>query len=137
MTTRQRIVITGLLLFAGVLMVLGFQWSKDRDDVVVARDPLVVAVSPAPGDQMLRQDTIFAEILLPQDGTLRVDGIEIPPQFLQKIQTGNATRLSYTPGDNTPTGVLGPGNHRAVVQYWHPDQGRAASREYIWSFTVV
>jgi hypothetical protein len=136
-TTRQRVVISGLLALAAVLMVLGFQWSKDREDEPVVRDPLVVAVSPAPGDQMLRQDTIFAEVQIPHTGVLRIDGIEIGEPFLQRIQTGNATRLSFTPGSGTPTGVLSPGTHRAVVIFWLPDQGRGAAREYIWSFTVV
>jgi hypothetical protein len=136
-STRQRLVISGLLGLAAVLMVLGFQWSKDREDEVITRDPLVIAVSPAPGDQMLRQDTIFAEIALPHTGVLSIDGVEIDEPILKRIQTGNATRLSYTPGEGTPTGVLRPGTHRAVVIFWLPDQGRDAAREYIWSFTVV
>ena len=137
MTRRQRIVISLLLAFAAVVLVLAFQWSVDEEDTVVARDPLVTNVSPAPGDQALRQDTIFAEIQLPYTGVLKIDGIEVGDPHLQRLQVGGATRLSYTPGPGTVTGILSSGQHRATVVYWRPDAGRENAREYIWSFDVT
>ena len=137
MSRRQRIVISLLLASAAVVLVLAFQWSVDEEDTVVARDPLVTNISPEPGDQALRQDTIFAEIQLPYTGVLKIDGIEVGDPHLQRIQVGSSTRLSYTPGPGTITGVLSSGPHRATVVYWRPDAGRENAREYIWSFDVT
>ena len=117
-TRRQRIVIAAVLALAAVLLVLGFQWSEDQEDDQVARDPLVAAVFPLPGDQMLRQDTIYAELRIPYTGVLRIDGIEIGEPQIERLQVGGSTRISYTPGPGTVTGSLGgrrPPGHRRLL----------------------
>jgi hypothetical protein len=136
MSLRQRIVISLILAFAVVGIVFAFQQAQEPETKVVQRDTRVREVFPPDGDTILRQDTIFAELVLPYTGVLKVDSIEIPDPQLQRIQVGVATRLSYTPGPNTVTGYLHPGPHRATVVFWKPELGRDRAEEFSWSFKV-
>jgi hypothetical protein len=134
--TRQRIVISVLLAASIVGLVVAFQSAQEPDDRVVLRDSRVNVVFPPPGDSILKQDTIYAEIELPHTGVLLIDGVEIEASQLQTIQVGNATRLSYTPRPETQTGYLATGSHKATVEFWLPAQGRARSSRYSWEFRV-
>jgi hypothetical protein len=134
--TRQRIVISVLLAASVVGLVYAFQSSQSPEDKPVLRDSRVEKVFPPPGDAILKQDTIYAEIEVPYTGVLRIDGVEILPPQLETIQVGAATRLAYTPRPGTVTGYLSAGPHRAAVVFWRPDQGRARASEYSWEFRV-
>ncbi|MDQ1373874.1 MAG: hypothetical protein QOJ09_1212 [Actinomycetota bacterium] len=136
MSLKQRIVISLLLAAAVVGIVVAFQMAQEPKDKVVQRDSRVAAVFPKDGDIILRQDTVYAEIVLPYTGVLRVDGLEIDAPQLKIIQVGTANRLSYTPGPATITGYLHAGIHRATVIFWKPDDGRKKASEYSWSFSV-
>jgi hypothetical protein len=136
MSLRQRIVISVLLAAAVVGLVFAFQSAQEPKDKVVQRDSRVVALFPKDGDIALRQDSIFAEVVVPYTGVLRIDGVQIDEPQLQRIQTGKETRLSYTPGPATVTGYLAAGVHRASVIFWRPEDGRDKASEYSWSFTV-
>jgi hypothetical protein len=134
MNTRQRIVISLLLAVAVVGIVFAFQWHEETEEPT--RVSTVRQVFPEPQGSMLRQDTIYADLVFPYTGVLIVDGIEISPPQLKSVQVGDATRLSYTPGPNSLTGSLDAGSrHQVVVQFWTPDRPEAKS-SYGWEFSV-
>ena len=136
MNLRQRIVISVLLAAAVVGIVVGFQMSQDPKDKPVVRDTRIAEVFPPEGDTMVRQDKIHADIAIPYDGVLKVDGVEIPKEQTVRVQVGNSTRLEYTPGANSVTGTLAPGRHSATVLFWLPAQGRQEASEQRWTFSV-
>jgi hypothetical protein len=133
MNLRQRIVISVLLAASVVGIVFAFQMHKETEDPV--RVGTVERVFPPPGQAMLKQDTIYADLAFPYTGVLTVDGVEISEPQLRKIQVGDATRLSYTPGPSSLTGSLGAGKHHAVVRYWQPERPAEVSG-YSWDFSV-
>jgi hypothetical protein len=134
MTVRQRIVISVLLATAVVGIVFAFQMHEETEEPV--RVSTVRQVFPRPGESMLRQDTIYADLVFPYTGVLVIDGIEISEPQLKRVQVGDATRLSYTPGPNSLTGSLSASNkHQAIVRYWEPERPEAASA-YGWEFSV-
>ena len=136
MSTRQRIVISLLLAIAVVGIVFAFQLAQEPEDVVVQRDSRVVNIFPRQGDTVLRQDTVFAEVVFPYTGVLTLDGVEIAEPQLKRIQVGSATRLSYTPGPDTITGFLHAGRHNAEVVFWRPEDGREKASSFRWTFDV-
>src|SRR5688572_12253097 len=126
MSLRQRIVIVLLLAAAVVGLVFAFQSAQEPEDKVVQRDSRVLGVFPKDGDIALRQDGIFAEVVLPySEGILRIDGVQIDEPQLKRIQTGAETRFTYTPGPATVTGYLDAGRHTASIVFWRPEDGRA------------
>ena len=134
MNVRQRIVISVLLATAVVGLVFAFQMHEETEEPV--RVSTVRQVFPKPEGSMLRQDTIYADLVFPYTGVLIVDGIEISAPQLKSVQVGDATRLSYTPGPNSLTGSLDAGSkHRAIVRFWTPEQPEAKSA-YGWEFSV-
>ena len=133
MNLRQRIVISVLLATAVVGIVFAFQLHEETEEPV--RVGTVRQVFPKPGEAMLKQDTIYADLTFPYTGVLVVDEIEISEPQLKKVQVGDATRLSYTPGPNSLTGSLAAGKHHAVVRYWLPDRPNEVSG-YSWDFDV-
>jgi hypothetical protein len=134
MNVRQRIVISVLLATAVVGIVFAFQMHEETEEPV--RVSTVRQVFPGPGESMLRQDTIYADLVFPYTGVLVIDGIEISEPQLKRVQVGDATRLSYTPGPNSLTGSLSASNkHQAVVRYWEPERPEDASA-YGWEFSV-
>jgi hypothetical protein len=133
-TLRQRIVISVLLAASVVGIVFAFQMHHETEDPV--RVGTVRRVFPPPGEAMLRQDTIYADLTFPYTGELAIDGIEVsePPQ-LKRFQVGDATRVSYTPAPSSVTGTLTAGKHHAVVRYWLPERPDEING-YSWDFTV-
>ena len=134
MNTRQRIVILLLLGAAAIGIVFAFQMHEETEEP--ARVSTVRQVFPEPQGSMLRQDTIYADLVFPYTGVLVIDGIEISPPQLKSVQVGDATRLSFTPGPNSLTGSLDAGTkHQAVVRFWTPERPEATS-SYGWEFSV-
>jgi hypothetical protein len=133
MSTRQRIVITVLLALSVIGIVYAFQHHSET--VEPPRPVTVMALFPKQGDTILKQDTIWAELAFPYIGTLAIDDVQVPQTQLRSIQTGNRTRISYTPGPAAVTGYLRTGSHRADVKYWHPERPSEVST-YSWSFNV-
>ena len=134
MTLRQRIVMSVAVAAAVVGIVFAFQLHEETEEPV--RVGTVQRVYPPAGQSMLRQDTVYADLTFPYTGVLVIDDIEIIEPQLKRIQVGDATRLSYTPGPDTLTGALALGRtHHAVVRYWLPERPDEVSG-YSWDFTV-
>jgi hypothetical protein len=129
-------VISVLLAASVVGLVFAFQAAEDPEDKVVLRDSRVNVVFPPPGDSILKQDTIYAEVELPYTGVMLIDGVEIEASQVEHIQVGDATRFSYTPRPGTVTGYLSSGVHKAAIVFWLPEQGRDRSSRYSWEFRI-
>jgi hypothetical protein len=133
MNARQRIVISVLLAVAVVGIVFAFQMHEETEEPV--RVGTVQQVFPKPGQAMLKQDTIFADLAFPYTGKIVIDEVEIPDTQIKRIQVGDATRLSYTPAPDSATGSLEAGRHHAVVSYWLPERPSEISG-YSWDFDI-
>lgn len=134
---RTRAVILSLLVAVAVVGI-GYAFTLNEEGgQPVLKDSAVARVFPEPGDQALRQDTIYVELAIPYTGVLRVDDVEVPEDQLQRVQIGNATRVSYTPGPGTETGALRAGRHRVTAIFWEVTKTRDDARTFAWNFTVA
>jgi hypothetical protein len=152
----RSLLIASLAIAAGLTLIIwGIAVSVTGDD----RGPLpdaIESVSPADGaSQVPQQSGFFIDLLAGYEGSLTIDGVELPVVRLDELggldqepgeqidippvtvyEPGNAT-LAFTPSDGALISSLGPGSHRASVTYWKTAEGRDEARSYSWEFTVV
>jgi hypothetical protein len=134
LVTRRRIVYTVVLAGAAVALVAAF--TIHPDPVAVPRDPAVVAVSPKENDTDVRQTTISVDLATTYSGSLRFDGVTIPDDQVDRIQTGY-NRISFTPGPGKEFRSLPAGRHCAAVTYWPTGQDPVnTSKTYAWCFNL-
>jgi hypothetical protein len=68
-------------------------------------------------------------------GVIKLDGVEIPEDQLERIDALN--QVFYTPGPEKETGALRPGRHTATVEFWQIGKTREeGTRSYTWVFNV-
>jgi len=133
LVTPRRIVIS--VIVAGCIVALGWALNQNRTtSKVTYQDAAIAAVFPAPGDLVLRQTRIGAEINPAWAGVLQVDSTEIPEAELERVPGLN--QLFYYPGPGKVTGALAPGRHCATAVVWQITQSRDQSHPFTWCFNV-
>jgi hypothetical protein len=130
--TPYRIFVTVALTAAALLMVFGFQSSKDENKTTCGGGPIVRLI-PCPGDSDLGQGLIGVDLDSGYTGVILVDGTEIPQD---QYRTGGPNQIYFQPGPGTETGALAPGRHTATVIYWPVTSDRTHSTSFPWAFTT-
>lgn len=132
--TPWRVVYTVALAAAALLLIIGFQSSKDQRAAGCSIGPIVKLV-PCPGDTDLRQGLIGVYLTGGYRAALIVDRTEIPED---QLRTGGANQVYFQPGAGTETGALAPGLHSATVIYWPITGTRERDgRSFSWEFGVT
>ena len=155
---RRKVSIEKLLVSAGlaigvVLIVFGFASARTGREAQGLPDE-IESITPAKGDQVLRQSTIEVDLIAGYRGVLVIDGQELPVVDLEssatvepgqslnadikttKFEPGNNT-LTYQPEEGAPIAQFASGLHQVQVIYWKIEDGRDASRSYTWQFEVI
>ena len=112
----------------------------------------VEVVSPAPGDSVLRQTEIVADLAPGYTGELVIDSETLPVVEVtgtldaepgQDVTIPLTTRfdpgsnvLRYLPQDGASITLLEQGPHEVRVVYWRIDEGREGALSYTWQFDV-
>jgi hypothetical protein len=153
----RRLVITAVL--AAALFGFLYAFTLGEEDPVDPRPAAVERVTPRPGELVLRQTTIEADLAPGWTGVLAVDGREIPSDQLNCIAdcgrplcdpsqgrpVGGPVdcrpldpqyRLFFVPGPRKEIEELAPGSHRATVTFWPLGQTRERADTYSWAFRV-
>ena len=131
--TPYRIMYTLALLAALLLLVFGFQRSKQQTKATCGGGPIVTLI-PCPGDTELRQGVIGANLASGYQAALQVDGIEIPQD---QLRTGGPNQVYFQPGPGTETGALAPGRHTATLIYWPVNSDREHGHTTPWTFSTT
>ena len=118
------------LLIAVLLVALGCQTGSRPDP---ARPPEIERTFPNPGDQILAQGEVGADIPNGWSLALQIDGVAIPDDQLEKVAQLGEYRFKPRPGRVIER--LRSGEHRATVEVRPPD-GRPPIT-YTWSFRVT
>ena len=97
------------------------------------RPPEIERTFPNPGDQILSQGEVGADVPQGWSFSLTVDGVAIPDEQLEKVPQLGDYRFKPRPGRIIET--LRSGEHKARVDIVPP--GGGASVSYTWSFRVT
>jgi hypothetical protein len=148
---RQRLITSGIAALALAFIVFGCR-SSVTGAAAVHPPAGVDRFIPAPGELVLRQTQIGADLATGFRGILVIDGQSIPTYDLATNDCSeNSQRFSgkdavfdpgqntvyYTPGPGSTIERFAPGEHRVSVRFWrlceNPDTAQSAN----WTFKVA
>jgi hypothetical protein len=137
---RFKLLAAVMLTVAFGALVLAYQRVSDDDGDPIVRsggtDAFVEALLPARDSQVVQQTTVGIDLASGWDGTLVVDGREIPPD--QLVRRPELNRVEFTPGEGKMVSALPAGRQCVQAIVWETRVGRAGgSRDVRWCFDVV
>jgi len=130
----HRIGISALIAAALVAIVVGFMQVQTGDSTSALVDPAIEALVPQPGELVLRQSQVGADLAPGYEGTLDIDSTPIPDDQL----TINAplSQVFYQPGPGKEFTQFAPGRHCVTVHFFKTIEGPDTTRAYSWCFNV-
>jgi hypothetical protein len=141
-STRFRIVASLVLAVAVAAFAGAYLSTSADDDDEVGRSggssgagEIVEARIPAPNTQVPQQSTVGIDLAAGWDGTLQLEGAEIPVDELTRIP--ELARIEFTPAEGKAVEELRAGLNCVTAVVWPIAEGRDASREIAWCFEVV
>jgi hypothetical protein len=135
-----RILIAAMLVLAGVALYAGIRATDtgDTDPVTVNGRPDVVEhVVPGQGDEVVRQAELGIDLAPGYEGTLFVNGTEIPTDELRIVTEQN--QVFFTPGAGKVVEQLHAGPNCAMAVVWKASVGRgtADDQSFTWCFEAL
>ncbi|MFO7280872.1 MAG: hypothetical protein C0P77_010755 [Thermoanaerobacterales bacterium] len=138
-STRFKIVASAVVAVAVALLVVAVRSFDDGNDDPVLRSgdqDVVEALIPRRDAQVPRQSRVGIDLAIGWEGTLVIDGVEIPADQLDV--TPELGLIEYTPGDGKAVEELQPGQNCVSAVIWRSQDGRGvADRTVPWCFEVV
>jgi len=128
--TRYRTIYVGLGLALIAVIAFGVAFgSPDRPGV--GRPDQIEAISPEPGETVIRQTRIEVDVPAGYGIELYLDGLLIPEDELFFVEGTGV--YSWQPGPDRILTELAPGEHRVLVR-WRTLSGLPDVGEYSWTF---
>lgn len=138
-STRFKIVAALVVTVAVGLLIYAFVGIDDggEDPVLQGGDRAVVEnLIPRRNAQVPQQSTVGIDLVTGWDGTLIVDGVEIPRPQLQL--TPEIGLIEFTPSDGAAVEQLESGENCVTAVIWKVADGRGVDDRTIpWCFDVV
>lgn len=138
-STRFRIVAAVVLAIAAALAVIAVRSLEGGGDdpVLGGGDAAVVeSLIPRRNAQVPQQSTVGIDLVTGWEGTLVIDGVEIPLDEL--TLTPEIGLIEYTPGDGKTVEDLQPGRNCVSAVIWRIADGRGvADRTIPWCFEAI
>jgi hypothetical protein len=120
-------------------LVLAYMGLSESDSDGIVRSggtsDFVEELLPAEGSQVVQQTPIGIDLASGWEGTLVVDGREIPPDQLNRRPALN--RIEFTPGEGKVLASLPGGRVCVTAIVWETRAGRSGARNVNWCFDVV
>lgn len=129
---RYRLIYLGLGLLLVVVVALGVAFGSP-DTPGDDRPAQIEAVSPEPGETVLRQARLEVDVPAGYTVEIFVDGFRVPEEELFIVE-GTGVH-SWQPGSETGVAEWSPGQHEVLVR-WRTLSGLPDVGEYSWSFRV-
>ena len=115
-----------------------------------ASDPAVVRRVPGPGDRVLRQTQVGAELKPGYDGRISVNGQEIPEDQMEGaldpnsktakefgVRPNNRNQVFFQPGPGKVIGQLSGREVSIRVRFWKESDGQGKARTITWQFSIT
>jgi hypothetical protein len=124
-----RLTYLGLGLLAAAVVALGLALNREGEAVELPSP--IEAVSPRPGDRVIRQTGVEVDLRVGYEADLYVDGFPVDADFIE----GTAA-YRWSPGPNSPVmSEWAPGEHTVRVE-WRRVSGSPEFGAFEWSFRV-
>jgi hypothetical protein len=138
-STRFKIGATVVLTVAVLMFALAIQAFDDGNDDPVLQggdQAIVEALLPRRDAQVPQQSDVGIDLVVGWEGTLVIDGVEIPEDELTLTQ--EIGLIEYTPGEGKVVERLETGQNCVSAIIWQIQDGRGvADRTIPWCFDVV
>lgn len=128
--SRYRTIYVGLALLLVAVVALGIAFGSPEVPGA-GRPPQIEAVSPKPGETVVRQTRIEVDLLAGYAMDLFVDGLLVPDEELFFVEGTGV--YSWQPGANRFITELSPGQHEVIIR-WRTLSGLPDEGEYSWTF---
>ena len=115
-----------------------------------ATDKAVVSQVPGPGDRVLRQTEVGAELKQGYDGRLSVNGQEIPEDQMEGaldpnsktarsfgVRPNNRNKVFFKPGPGKALASFSGREVTITVRFWKEAEGPGKSRTITWQFAIT
>jgi len=137
---RYRLLIGVLVVGALAALYAGVRATDTADDdpvTVSGRPDVVERLVPGEGDEVIRQAELGIDLAPGYEGTLVVNGVEIPDDELRLVPEQN--QVFFTPGDGKVVEALHAGPNCALALVWKSSQGRgtANDKSFTWCFEAL
>ena len=134
---RYRLVVGGLVALAAIAAVVGFLVTDvDKPDQVASSD-IVERFVPKPDDEVVRQFELGVDLSPGYDGTLAVNGVEIPVEEQRRVPEQN--EVYFTPGEGKSVERLLAGRNCVVATVWKTSDGPGTANDKTipWCFEAT
>ena len=134
---RYRLLIAVLLVGAAVALFAGVRATDGGDDDAGPSADIVERLIPRTGDEVLRQAELGVDLAPGYDGTLIVNGVEIPAEEQRRVPEQN--QVFFTPADGKVVERLNAGRNCAAALVWKASEGRGSAndRTFTWCFEAT
>ncbi len=115
-----------------------------------ATDPAVVRQIPGPGDRVLRQTEVGAELKPGYDGRIIVNGQEVPEDQMEGsldpsskaardfgVRPNNRNKIFFQPGSGKIIDKFSGREVTITVRFWKEADGPAKARTITWQFSIT
>jgi hypothetical protein len=143
----KRRLLVSLLVTVGIgSIVYGFASAQTGNDCVTDKTS-IERIEPGCGDRILRQSEVGADLKAGLNGTLTIDGVELPTFDVNTASPTDADRLKAQYDEGTGTILFTPrpgalieeftaGQHTIVLTYGPVDQPDTR-QSFSWTFDVL
>jgi len=134
---RYRLLL-GLLIVAAVLAaVVGVMVTDTDEQDAVAPSDVIERFVPEPNDEVVRQAELGVDLAPGFDGTIAVNGIEIPVDQQRRVEEQN--EVYFTPGEGKVVERLLAGPNCATAIVWKAADGRGTPNDqtFTWCFEAT
>lgn len=130
--SRYRLIYAGLSLALVAVVALAFAFGSPEGRDLGLPEP-VEAISPVPGETVLRQSPIEIDMAVGYRLEMFVDGVRIPADELTLVEATGV--YSWEPGPGRLFSIWTPGEHRVRIT-WDTVAGVPDPGELEWTFRV-
>jgi hypothetical protein len=115
-----------------------------------ATDKAVVSQTPGPGDRVLRQTEVGAELKPGYDGRIEVNGQAIPEDQMEGaidpnsreaqkygVRPNNRNKVFFKPGAGKVIGSFSGREVTITIRFWKESEGPGKARSITWQFAIT
>jgi hypothetical protein len=134
---RYRLLVGGLFAAAVVALVVGIAVTDTDHPDDTPQSEIVEHLVPKANDEVLRQSELGIDLAPGYDGTLAVNGVDIPVEDQRRVPEQN--QVFFTPGDGKAVEHLVAGPNCVTATVWKAADGPGTSndRTFSWCFEAT